>query len=232
MVRAVLEGRKTQTRRIVKPQPRPGRYGPSHHSKPNGLIGPIEGCLGGGDYHVWEGKRATACLTTGGVYVALDQCPYGEPGDVLWVRENWRPIPEHLSQCTGPADIRFAASVGEAEWAISKWRPSIHMPRWACRVRLRLTEIRIERLQQISREDIHAEGCEVPRCPKCGYTRGDCHLHMDHSRCGELLPPHEVTAYIKLWESIHGAGSWELNPWVWVVSFERASEQHDGKTCG
>jgi hypothetical protein len=131
-------------------------------------------------------------------------CPYGQPGDRLWVRENWRPLMDHLSECTGPEDIRFAASVSEAEWAISKWRPSIHMPRWASRITLAVTDVRVQRLNSISEADAIAEGC--PAVP----------LHsLD---CASTAPSEH---FRRLWESIHGPGSWDANPWVWAVSFER-----------
>jgi hypothetical protein len=79
----ILSGKKTQERRVMAPQPHVGRYGATHPTRPSGVIGPIVGCLGGGDYHVWRGPLYNACLTETGVYVALDQCPYGEIGDQL-----------------------------------------------------------------------------------------------------------------------------------------------------
>lgn len=217
MVRAILEGRKTQTRRIMKPQPRVGRYGVRHPTKPSGIIGPLAGALGGGDYHVWEGKRATACLTENGVYVALRQCPYGETGDELWVRETWRPLMDHLSECTGPKDIRFAASVGEAEWAISKWKPAIHMPRWASRITLLVTEVRIQRLHEITEADARAEGAMYHDGHGVGHS-GWRHDYKD-------VHADARSSFARLWCEINGTDSWNANPWVWVVCFERALDR-------
>lgn len=176
MVRAILDGRKTQTRRIVK------RYEEF-------------GCLTGDCLHQHRNECA-ASLTA--------SCPYGAPGDRLWVRENWRPLMDHLSECTGPKDIRYAASVSEAEWAISKWRPSIHMPRWASRITLTITNVRVQRLRTISEADAIAEGC-----PAVSLHALDC----------SSTPPSEH--FRQLWERINGSGSWEQNPWVWALTFER-----------
>lgn len=199
MVRAILKGRKTQTRRIAK------------------LTDSGRVSRGGRNWHVDDPEAVIAC-------------PYGVSGGTLWVRETWANIalkgypPVYFYRADGkelpPRDDRAADS---------KWRPSIFMPRPASRITLRVTDARLERLQAISLEDVAAEGCEVPRCPKCGYTRQDCHLHMDHERCGEPTPPHWVGPYHRLWVSINGTESWQANPWVWVVSFERLPKQHGGE---
>lgn len=180
MVRAILDGRKTQTRQIVK------RYEEF-------------GCLTGDCPHQHRNECA-ASLTA--------SCPYGAPGDRLWVRENWRPLMDHLSECTGPKDIRYAASVSEAEWAISKWRPSIHMPRWASRITLRITDVRVERLQAISAADAIAEAC----APASAHS-------LD---CDSKSP---VVEFRGVWERINGVASWVANPWVWAIQFERVSQR-------
>lgn len=131
------------------------------------------------------------------------------------MRETWR-TDALEAECTGPNDVRFAASVKEAEWAISKWRPSIFMPRWASRITLRITEVRVERLQDISYEDACAEGCEwksaqpAEESPELGETFMECSRRLRWPQ----------RSYAKLWDSINGAGSWAANPWVWAISFQ------------
>lgn len=178
------DGTKTQTRRIVKPQPE----------------------------MMW--KRIVAMVED-------HDCPYGQTGDRLWVRENGWERPARTSKMLRDgADTweRFYFDAlldsGEAEELKGygfKRRPSIHMPRWACRTVLEITELRVERLQQINLEDCQSEGvrCESytgpPYCTWCSGHEAPCHRD----------------AYKTLWESINGVGSWALNPWVWVLTFRR-----------
>jgi len=154
MVRAILEGRKTQTRRIVKPQPLRDR----------------------GVMAFNDGEHPQM------------RCPYGKPGDRLWVRETWCPDVE-------PYTFRYKADGDEP---LERWRPSIHIPRWASRITLEVVSVRVERLQNISEDDALAEGITL-------VERGTS----------------PVDQFNKLWESINGPGSWEANPWVWVVEFKR-----------
>jgi hypothetical protein len=161
MVQAILEGRKTQTRRVVKPQ-----------SNANVI-----------DFgHEWERGEFFA------------RCPYGQPGDVLWVRETWAPLGDY-PKCN--YTFMYKADV---EQNYSKWKPSIHMPREAARLFLRIKSVRVERLQEITCQDVFAEGLESGHDSK----------------------------FITLWESINGHESWEANPWVWVVEFERISKEEAG----
>jgi hypothetical protein len=177
MVRALLDGRKSVTRRIVNPQPRD----------------PYNGC------ELPSGSR---------VETLLPRCPYGAPGDLLWVRETWADISGATGQCT----VAYRAScenneldvvVGAAEICrlrVAKWRPSIHMPKWAARLWLRVEDVRVERLQDISEEDAKAEG--VP---------------------GNLRVSDPRVTFASLWDSINAdRAPWASNPWVWVVSFSRA----------
>ncbi|WP_089030105.1 hypothetical protein [Pseudomonas aeruginosa] len=201
MVRAILEGRKTVTRRVVKPQP---------------------------DFLGSMVDPNTPFKTLDAGLHARITCPYGEPGDRLWVRETWHVGKPHDK--TAPADILapllaegrgitvlYTAggwqSVGPAgreepiypddqplpDWA-GKGRPSIHMPRWACRILLEITAVRVERLQDISDPGALAEGVS--------------HSEM-HS--GDSL----VDVFARLWEST--GGDWAANPWVWVVEFKRVT---------
>jgi len=200
MVRAILGGSKTQTRRIVKPQPE--LWAP---------IGAILNVQGG-------------FVDSVGAPIA---CPYGQPGDLLWVRETWLEDPEddgtwHYTQymgCKGSPLSDIPRKFQKPEHCIYRegwdghdlvWRPSIHMPRWASRILLEIASVRVERLQGISEADARAEGVTI----EDRHMRGYC--------AGELLPP-SIRAYRDLWESINGAGSWEANPFVWVVEFRRSN---------
>jgi len=183
MVRAILEGRKTQTRRVVKRLT-----------------------------HDAALRRFTHAIVEG-------RCPYGRPGDRLWVRETWAPYhgaDEPVRELDDADCVRYAAD-GAVHMAMHdgvdqdpldayglaphvsmpggpwKWRPSIHMPRWASRITLDVVDVRVERLCSISAADAADEGVDVR------------------------------TEFVELWESINGAGSWGANPWVWVVTFKRVS---------
>jgi hypothetical protein len=128
-------------------------------------------------------------------------CPYGVPGDRLWVRETWAAPHscDHLPprHCDFPARFHYAAS---EERGGLLWRPSIHMPRWVSRITLEVTGVRVERLQAISRGDAMDEGCPFPN-----MAQG----------------PDPRQWYADLWDSLNGAGGWDLNPFVWCVSFRR-----------
>jgi len=215
MVKAILAGQKTQTRRLMKPQPEPGRYGANHPTKPSGIIGPLEGCLGGGDYHIWRGSRHTACLTESAVYVAERQCPYGEQGDRLWVRETWG-----LSRGNGHR-VLYKADVGTDRWpptveltSEGRWSPSIYMPRRHSRITLQVTSVRVDRLQRIRADDVVTEGIDVP---PCDFTVPDTPDRLMQER-----DDFAREEFGKLWDSINGKRApWSANPWVWVVGFRR-----------
>lgn len=205
MVRAILAGTKTQTRRIIKPQPRPGRLGNGDiiHSTP-GMIGE--------SYYVLDlGKRGTIPLTQGCMYRVRGACPYGVPGDRLWVRESWNVSglawgnkPSEAAKIAAPSAWRYAAT-DEGSWQHG-WRPSIHMPRTASRITLEVTGVRVERLQSITEDDAEAEGVEPAPFCKAGRPPGQEH----------------VETFEELWDKINGArASWSSNPFVWVVEFRR-----------
>jgi hypothetical protein len=182
MVQAILAGRKTQTRRVVKPQPlhdiskteifvSGSRWGSRSEKQPDG------------SYSIWNTK-----------------CPYGQPGDVLWVRETWQET-TWLHPSNDEYGYIYKASENGREWAANDeswtWKPSIYMPKDACRIFLRITNVRVERLQDISAADCYKEGA-------CSPTSSTPKL-----------------AWQLLWQSINGPESWNTNPFVWVVEFER-----------
>ncbi|MDC2858624.1 hypothetical protein [Delftia sp. DT-2] len=209
MVRALLAGTKTQTRRVVKPQP------DSTHS----------------GYPYWNigGYRASWCRSAadGGPLEPANPllCRYGQPGDRLWVRETWcRKWDDErgfLDECWYRASNPDVVSVDAMEK--SPWKPSIHMPRWASRILLEITSVRIERLQDISHEDARAEGLEcMAGAPECGYRN-----YLDKTSQDWTLSPRE--SFQSLWESINGPASWSANPWVWPLDLRRLLNQQQGQ---
>lgn len=199
MIQAILAGNKTQTRRIVKPQPFVDAHG---NACWNGR------CFGQ-DFNGPLFKALVSpfpCSKTKRVI-----CPYGKPGDQIWVKETWQAAigwdntkPREIARNSPiffPADntVTHADGWDEAEpKQYGKLRPSIFMPRWASRIQLEITGIRIERLQDCSDADTIEEGID---------------------RTNTSIPGYAKARYEKLWESINGSGSWEENPWVWVIEF-------------
>jgi hypothetical protein len=232
MVRAILAGQKTQTRRMVKPQPQ----------------------------HPSFGSRKMLALDDEGIDLYLHggpllpwaiRCPYGRDGDRLWARETWRvgawrgPMHDRSSdhwvaldyQADGHArrewlscgaddrlerqslaDAHRAGRIevdGRFEWepgqSPCRWRPSIHMPRWASRLTLEVTDVRVERLQSISEDDARAEGVD--------YDPGEGGVFwVPGLGCAS---DSAAESFRLLWTSINGAESWNANPWVWVITFKR-----------
>ncbi|MBC4641729.1 MULTISPECIES: ASCH domain-containing protein [Klebsiella pneumoniae complex] len=233
MVRAILDGRKTQTRRIMKVQPESNQLGLlliTDSTKHSDI----------GKYH-WAESNATG----NHVRSKLFSCPFGAVGDRIWVRETWAILGNEDGCCIDweeklcKADERSAARIYRASceqrpgnyglWSIpddadwkphtkdyqyeGAWRPSIHMPRWASRILLEITDVRVEQLNAISEEDATAEGV-----PPAGS------LLPDYP--GTFLTPKgdfatAKVAFQRLWESIYGEESWKANGWVWVISFKR-----------
>lgn len=201
MVRAILDGSKTQTRRICKA---------STQNQADIIGGAIMDDeitdLTGIGY--FEGKAWREQV----------ECPYGQPGDTLWVREC-------ISKPT-QWDVEGKVFTGfyrasEPERQV-RWQPSIHMPRWASRITLEITGIRVERLQDIAEADAKAEGIEETATGWKSYEiiHAGPHKGMPHphSHVDNRSP---ITSYRELWESINGAGSWDENPFVWVVEFRK-----------
>jgi hypothetical protein len=223
MVRALLEGRKTQTQRVIKPQP----------------------------------DQATSEFTSAEVSAAWQdgfidvRCPYGQPGDLLWVRESFSDLTEELGQSwerynpgknlyeQGKKPFFWYRADGEqpdrgnGTAFDAPWKPSIHMPRWGSRITLEITDVRVQRLNEISEEDALAEGInhdfiknikdelddQGMTCPddldsdwKVFWSPAD-----DREDC---LKYTAKDAYQTLWEDLHGPGSWDTNPWVWALTFK------------
>lgn len=183
MVQAILDGRKTQTRRVVKPQPEYTR----------GFVGPIH----------WIGDKDGKEI----------KCPYGEPGDILWVRETWCP-PHHLIPESGYV---YKADDNRP----FRWKPSIHMPFAAARIFLRVKSVRVERLHDISEADVIAEGIKS-RVNRQVNQFTNIYATTDEDITKAFVA---IQSFCSLWESINGPESWDANPWVWVVEFERISRE-------
>jgi hypothetical protein len=202
MVQAILEGRKTMTRRIVKPQPL---------LKPGDMLVDM--------FDITEVK-----------------CPYGKVGDVLWVREKFTTL-----NCLSKNKVSHQTLLGwvrehpnenpyiyfadkDVEHDLYMWKPSIHMPKTAARIWLDITNIRVDRVQDISEEDAIAEGIEGAE-GKMGYK-----YYIDKT----AATFHPNISFQSLWESINGEDSWNENPWVWVVEFKRIepkSIESEKDTC-
>lgn len=202
MVLALLAGTKTQTRRAVKPQP----------------TLPVATAL---DVWHWVSKKLSAGYCHTDRYalarIMLPHCPYGRVGDRLWVRESLTISEGHLDYAADQETLAFASDgdraaklwnqyVREKDGRVYGGVPSIFMPRWASRITLQITDVRVERLQEISGADAIEEGIEP-------HDLGDAREEAAFN----------VAKYSELWESINGPGSWDQNPWVWVVVFERVT---------
>ncbi len=223
MVRALLSGAKTQTRRVVKPQP--------EHSQVYDWKGRR---LYDGEARVWCWSGHVAEDSWHEITEALaPHCPYGQPGDRLWVRETWgvddermkegipRVRPEWVTEhdpVLYRADGECCAQIPECACGWTKfrlWRPSIHMPRWASRLTLEITGVRVERVQDISEEDARAEGVEP-----CGGFMASAGCWTNYGSDGSSFSTARES-FFSLWERINGAESLAANSWVWVVEFRR-----------
>lgn len=207
-VKAILDGRKSQTRRVIKPSlGSAAEWTPWEGAgtyRANGLIGdiPIE-------------ARASILY-----------CPY-EAGMKLWVRETWRAHDGMTLHCRHKDEIEYRADGDRPkEPTDSYWRPSIHMPRWASRITLEVVSVRVERVQEISEEDAKAEGVQ-PMQKGHGYWGPDLDGLGDYHRIvsGQKQRGYGLAAwaYRALWDSLNaerGFG-WEKNPWVWVIEFKK-----------
>lgn len=228
MVRAILDGRKTQTRRIMKVQPKPCNHAnwpddspdPQWKSYPGGWCCAV--CANGTTIdHRHHAKGIT--------------CPYGTVGDRIWVREtfqgplfDYEQMESYLEDsskfenpefCQYAADGKPAPEYYDADDNLRHgWRPSIHMPRWASRILLEITNIGIQRIHSISQNDAAREG--LMRLPVTGRY---CINQGDQYFGGASHDAREVFSW--MWQSIYGEESWNANPWVWVIEFKRIEER-------
>lgn len=206
MVRAVLDDTKGQTRRVLKLQPPEGTTSVAIFHHPDDRDGRPRFWSLGADP---EAHGATDYLQPDWVVT----CPYGQPGDRLWVREAWACLDSHIRPGSRLA-FRANTPDGERIRVDAPWRPSIHMPRWASRINLEITGVRVERLKSITEADALAEGIEPYRGP-LRWLR-----YLD-AITGEPIHNTARDAYLALWDAINGAGSAATNPWVWAVTFRR-----------
>lgn len=193
MVRAILEGRKTMTRRT--------RGLDKINDDPEAWA--LVANKGGGK---WMFRRKDSCT------FATATCPYGNPGDRLWVRETWMPIFVNPLPGYDIDKTQYRADETNPRAGKGMWRPSIHMPRQRSRITLEITNVRVERLQDITEDDAVAEGVEI--IPADGVS------YVDYTGvyvCKECA----VFSFFSLWEKINGRASLDSNPWVWVVKFRR-----------
>lgn len=251
MVRAILDDRKTQTRRIVKsPWKKREIVNLRYFYNDNG--------------YTWSGEFDDP--RSWGIPNIIDQdplsiydmaCPYGRPGDRLWVRETWQVVRETLDYETGgefdiydwdgsieearkhlDGNARFGFKTGLYYAADGEdvnpcnfydtigldgkvlapremvWRPSIHMPRWASRITLEITNVRVERLQDIDEQDAVAEG----------ITESQIDTELQAAEAMDQVEPNPARCCFRyLWEDINGLASWDANPWVWVIEFKRVA---------
>jgi hypothetical protein len=192
MVKAILDGRKTQTRRVVKPQPQE-KYDRLFRES-------------GGSYGWWHSPSTSGQGAEQQDLLAFPQKPFGTIGDRLWVRETFR-LFDSSKECACYDDCRCVRGHGKPVYRADadsedKWTPSIHMPRWASRITLEITGVRVERLNDISDFDAFQEGAP--------------------SAAGTITGPYCMSfkqGFRNLWQSIYG--NWEANPWVWVYEFRK-----------
>jgi hypothetical protein len=222
MIRAILAGQKTQTRRIIKWRGEPPDFvgGRGEEGDPNAWGWFFDGPHHHGYAVVARGHSER--FDNGSVSLP---CPYGEPGDQLWVRETWGLHIRSTSTAwcrasikgRSPDELALAYALaysadGDSPQAF--WRPSIHMPRWASRLSLEVVGVRVERLHQITQADAVAEG--IADTSAVWSAAGESPL-SDTDRAGPRA------GYETLWKDINGAESWDENPWVWVIEFKRAA---------
>lgn len=192
MVQAIVSGNKTQTRRIVKKIPDGFKFeGMCTEMDYSGISGHFEGS-----------------------HTLLIPCPFGYIGDILWVRETWTLLEE--KDCEGMKTRNYYKSDhhnSNDEWFKEnyKWHPAIFMPKAVCRIKLKIKNIRIERLNEISQEDAQDEGIKI--------NQEGFHCMNYHTKKMQMFTPEE--SFETLWREINGFNSWKENPYVWVIEFEK-----------
>ncbi|MBY5682690.1 hypothetical protein HFO32_11035 [Rhizobium leguminosarum] len=196
MIRALLDGRKTQTRRLLKPQPKVLKNGSWYRPFPQ-------------DPANWQ-------YALGGIIHGYARVRIVE-GDRLWVRETWSHTGDHVFSISEARRCPFGYPIYQAddnpEFPHAKFWPSIHMPREFSRLTLTVTDVRVERLRRITEKDAIAEGAELDPISSSMVTGGP----MIRVGAGVYLSP--VAWYHRLWDEINGAGAWEKDPWVVAYTF-------------
>jgi hypothetical protein len=231
MVRAILDGRKRQTRRVMKVQPYPDSIVTVEHFHQtvidrHGDMQPGPEVFGA---HWNDGECGL-------------RCPYGAPSDTLWVREAWRAWSQYddwpPSRIPPGMDVQYIEDAS-APWA-SRYRSPRFMPRWASRITLRITDVRVKRLQDISEDDARAEGCQARPFPgpwwqgyrdlgdgqifhqqAVGETAPDWMIEPKRMPPTPWLDRSAIDDFRSIWMGLHAPGAWDDNPWVWALSFER-----------
>ena len=200
MIKAILDGHKTQTRRIVR-------------------LTEFQKAISHGYDWMFRDKRGlwNEVPTS---WLLRNKCPYGRPGDMLWVRETWA-IDQGFDSVK-PSDISdywgglYYKATGDKP--AGKWRPSIFMPRWASRITLRVQDVRVERVQDITIDDAGEEGCS-------GVISGGYDFDI-YNENGDYARHPYIMNFRRLWDSINAKRgfSWDSNPWVWVIDFEEVKK--------
>ncbi|EPB1588683.1 hypothetical protein ACRIKX_004635 [Klebsiella pneumoniae] len=223
MVRAILDGRKTQTRRPIK-------WKQTRFTE----IGERED----GSKWPWSEDAEHACDF-------WHPCPFGAVGDRIWVRETWQAIHDYCDENGHVDERRYARSIPrhrgnywhpvyEEAWGNESredrefpWRPSIHMPRWASRILLEITDVRVERLNTISEEDAQREGVHTEVWDQTvvarNYVASDEFFQFWSDDMPHYVEMNQLyrSSFRSLWDSIYGEESWKANGWVWVIEFRR-----------
>lgn len=197
MVRAILDGRKTQTRRVVKPQPDEWQW--------QEVLSGETKKFGG---WCWDYGNGTS-VEVGGEAM-LGKCPYGMVGDRLWVRERFRavrPFTGDMDHDYSNWNVSYYADDNPGYRDRDKWRPSIHMPRWASRITIEIESVRVERLRDIPWRDVRDEGVDIS-----DLTSRGCNRDIDAGH-----------RFADLWDTLHAKDghAWETNPWVWRIQFRK-----------
>jgi hypothetical protein len=206
-IQRILAGEKTQTRRVADQDFRMQKA-----------------------ERVWKTQDGTFDFIFEDDTGMLRECPYGQPGDVLWVREGFQ-FPEFeddvsprdlvdywVGEAGAPPPVKYSTGETKRAWNGHDWgrkRPSIHMPKELCRLRLRVEDVRVERVQDITPQDAYAEGIK-PQTPN--------HAPRTAIQAQQMQDEAMVGAFRQKWRDIHGDGAWERNPWVWVVEFSQINE--------
>ena len=206
MVRALLDGRKSQTRRLIR--------GLEDVPADMSVYIDSNGWLSGLRPKAFDGWKFVT-----DIYGRKVRCPHGATGDRLWIRETWRQV---FPEANGPLEYR--ADYGEDAQITGGWNSPLFMPRWTSRITLEITGLRVQRLQDISEEDARAEGLKItgPTVNSAGEVIDDRPGYLGY---GSLW--HDPRrAFETLWDAVNGKRApWSSNPWVWVLDFKRVEQE-------